>query len=98
MIMFTKFIHKQLLSIIHIAVQIGFDQTSYTVAEGNESVSLCVNMTTGSANVPVSLETINIGSAQSTCMNSCCLSRYPCAHMFNVYVSATGYSSSAIHS
>jgi len=47
------------------AVQIGFDQTSYTVAEGNESVTVCVNMTTGSASVPVSLETITIGSAQN---------------------------------
>jgi len=69
----TKFIHKQPLSILLIAVQIGFDQTSYTVAEGNDSVTVCVNMTTGSASVLVSLETIDIGSAQSMHMNSCCL-------------------------
>ena len=45
-------------------MQIGFKQDSYTVLETDESVTLCVNMTTGTSTVTVSLETIDIGSAE----------------------------------
>ena len=47
-----------------IAVLIGFEQDSRTVLETDESVTLCVNMTTGSSIVPLSLATVDIGSAQ----------------------------------
>lgn len=47
-----------------VAVLIGFEQDSRTVPETDESVTLCVNMTTGSSTVPVSLVTLDIGSAQ----------------------------------
>ena len=74
-------------------MRIGFDQTSYTVAEGDESVTVCVNMTTGIATVPVSLETIDTGSAQGMHMYRCCLCHIA-FHVHNhiVYVSATGSS------
>jgi len=47
------------------AVQIGFQQSSYTVSERNESVRVCVEMTTGDYTVPVTLAVLNTGSAQS---------------------------------
>jgi len=40
--------------------------------EGDESITLCVNMTTGTSTVLVSLETLDVGSAQGkySCYNS----------------------------
>lgn len=51
-------------SLYYIAVQIGFKQDSYTVLESDRSVTVCVNSTTKSSNVPVTLETLDIGAAQ----------------------------------
>ena len=48
-----------------IAVQIGFQQNSYTVSERNESVTVCVQMTTGNYTVPVTRAVLYTGSAQS---------------------------------
>ena len=45
-------------------MQIGFERDSSTVLETDKSVTLCVNMSTGSSAVLVSLATIDIGSAQ----------------------------------
>ena len=44
-------------------MQVGFEQDSYTVLETDESVTVCVNMITGNATVPVTLVTLDIGSA-----------------------------------
>ena len=52
------------ISLYYIAVQIGFKQDSYTVLESDGSVTVCVNSTTRSFNVPVTLETLDIGTAQ----------------------------------
>lgn len=65
----NAFLHKnwyciQFLS--PVAVLIGFEQDSYTAMEGHESITLCVNMTTGTSTVLVSLKTLDIGSAQGT--------------------------------
>ena len=47
-----------------IAVQIGFKQDSYAVRESDGTVTVCVNSTTRTFNVPVTLETLDIGTAQ----------------------------------
>ena len=47
------------------AVQIGFQHDSYTVLETDESVRVCVEMTTGNYTVPVTLAVLYTGSAQS---------------------------------
>ena len=60
-----------------IAVQIGFKQDSYTVLETDGAVTLCVNMSTGSSAVPVSLETIDIGSAQGAHTYTVCVACSP---------------------
>ena len=52
------------MSISHTAMQIGFEQDSYTVPETDESITVCVIMTTGSSTVPVTLSVLGIGSAQ----------------------------------
>ena len=44
-------------------MQVGFEQDSYTVLETDESVTVCVSMITGNATVPVTLVTLDIGSA-----------------------------------
>ena len=46
-------------------MRIGFQQNSYTVSERDESVRVCVEMTTGNYTVPVTLAVLNTGSAQS---------------------------------
>ena len=48
------------------AVQIGFQQDSYTVLETDESVRVCVQMSTGNYTIPVTLAVLYTGSAQST--------------------------------
>lgn len=52
------------ISISIIAVQIGFEKDSYAVRESEGSVTVCVNSTTRTFNVPVTLETLDIGTAQ----------------------------------
>ena len=47
------------------AVQIGFQQDSYTILEKDESVRVCVQMSTGNYTVPVTLAVLYTGSAQS---------------------------------
>ena len=54
-----------IFSLSYIAVQIGFQQNSYTVSERNESVTVCVQMTTGNYTVPVTRAVLYTGSAQS---------------------------------
>ena len=47
------------------AVQIGFQQDSYTVLETDESVRVCVQMTTGNYTVPVTRVVLYTGAAES---------------------------------
>ena len=54
--------NKQSISII--AVQIGFEKDTYAVRENDGTVTVCVNSTTRTFNVPVTLETLDIGTAQ----------------------------------
>ena len=58
-------IDRILSYIFCIAVQIGFQQNSYTVSERNESVRVCVEMTTGNYTVPVTRAVLYTGSAES---------------------------------
>ena len=46
-------------------VEIGFEQTSYTVEERNKSVTVCASVISGTPTVPVSvtLVTVDISSA-----------------------------------
>ena len=53
------------LPIFCTAVQIGFQQGSYTVLETDESVRVCVQMTTGNYTVSVTRAVLYTGSAQS---------------------------------
>ena len=50
-------------------MQIGFERNSYTVEEGDKSVTVCAEVIAGTATVPVSvtLVTVDIESAQGTC-------------------------------
>ena len=52
-------------SIFCAAVQIGFQQDSYTILEKDESVRVCVQMSTGNYTIPVTLAVLYTGSAQS---------------------------------
>ena len=51
--------------IFYTAVQIGFQQDSYTVLETDESVTVCVQMNTGNYTVPVTRAVLSTGSAES---------------------------------
>ena len=51
-------------------MQIGFKQDSYTVRESDGTVTVCVNSTTRTFNVPVTLETLDIGTAQGTSLHA----------------------------
>ena len=55
-------IHSLPLSAV---VEIGFEQTSYTVEERNKSVTVCASVISGTPTVPVSvtLVTVDISSA-----------------------------------
>ena len=48
-------------------MQIGFKQDSYAVRESDGTVTVCVNSTTRTFNVPVTLETLDTGTAQGMC-------------------------------
>ena len=51
-------------------MQIGFKQDSYAVRESDGTVTVCVNSTTRTFNVPVTLETLDIGTAQGTSLHA----------------------------
>ena len=55
------------LSISTTAVQIGFEKDTYVVRESDGTVTVCINSTTRTFNVPVTLETLDIGTAQGMC-------------------------------
>ena len=52
------------------AVQIHFVTNAYTVRESEGSVTVCVNSTTRSFNVPLTLETLDIGTAQGMSLHA----------------------------
>lgn len=60
------------LHLLYTAMQIGFEQDSYTVLETDESITVCVNMTTGNSTVPVTLAVLDIASAQGKCKITNC--------------------------
>jgi len=44
-------------------VQIGFEKTSYTVGEGDKSVSVCANLIAGTITTPVSVTLVTLDTA-----------------------------------
>ena len=46
-----------------IVVQIGFEKTSYTVGEGDKSVSVCANLIAGTITTPVSVTLVTLDTA-----------------------------------
>ena len=68
-------------------MQIGFKQDSYAVRESDGTVTVCVNSTTRTFNVPVTLETLDTGTAQGMC--SYCF-QYSLVIIYHVYYGMGG--------
>ena len=66
------------VSLFLVGVQIGFEQTSYTVHEGDESVTVCAVKTAGdiATPVPVTFLTVDGLSAQGMHTHICTLIAY----------------------
>jgi len=53
-----------------LVVQIGFEKTSYTVGEGDKSVSVCVKLIAGTITTPVSVTLVTMETVSADGMFS----------------------------
>ena len=66
---YSMYVHLLLILFIT-AVQIHLEKNGYTVLESDGSVTVCVNSTTRAFNVPLTLETLDIGTAQGMSLHA----------------------------
>ena len=72
--MFTYFFNISFIT----AVQIRLEKNAYTVLESDGTVTVCVNSTTRAFNVPLTLETLDIGTAQGMSLHALLVILHTC--------------------